>query len=177
MGIVGVGAIGGEIAKRASAFGMRVLGIDPQTTAVPGIIEEVWRPERLPELLEASDFVVIAAPHTPETYKLFRRPQFEQMRRTAILINIGRGAIVDLVDLTNALQQGRIAGAGLDVYETEPLPKEHPLWDMPDVILTPHIAGAGSHVAERHLQTLLENIRRFAAGQPPVTLVDKRRWF
>lgn len=177
MGIVGVGAIGQEIAKRARAFGMRVLGIDPQTTAVPGIIENVWRPQRLPELLNESDFVVIAAPHTPETYKLFRTAQFEQMRRTAILINIGRGAIVDLADLTSALQEGLIAGAGLDVYETEPLPKDHPLWDMSNVILTPHIAGAGSHVAERHLQTLLENIRRFTAGQPPLTLVDKARWF
>ena len=177
LGIVGVGAIGQEIAKRARAFGMRVLGIDPQTTAVPGIIDAVWRPERLPDLLKESDFVVIAAPHTPETYKLFRRPQFEQMRRTAILINIGRGAIVDLADLTSALQEGLLAGAGLDVYEVEPLPKDHPLWDMPHVILTPHVAGAGSHVAERHLQTLLENIRRFVAGKPPLTLVEKSRWF
>jgi phosphoglycerate dehydrogenase-like enzyme len=177
MGIVGVGAIGQEVARRASAFGMRVLGVDPQTTSVPGILESVWRPERLPDLLNESDIVVIAAPHTPETYKLFRRAQFEQMRRTALLINIGRGAIVDLADLTAALQEGLIAGAGLDVYETEPLPKDHPLWDMPNVILTPHIAGAGSHVAERHLQTLLDNIRRFTAGQPPLTLVDKSRWF
>lgn len=177
LGLVGVGAIGREIARRAAAFGMRVLGIDPQTAAIPEIMDSVWRPDRLPDLLSQSDFVVIAAPHTPETFKLFRRAQFQQMRRSAVLINIGRGVIVDLTDLTAALQEGLIAGAGLDVLEVEPLPGDHPLWDMPNVILTPHIAGAGSHVAERHLQTLLENTRRFVAGQPPVTLVDKSRWY
>lgn len=177
LGIFGLGQIGSEIARRGLAFGMRVLAVDPYAKSAPDGVDGPWPIERLPDLLAASDFVVIAAPHTPETYKLFRTPQFEQMRRTGILINIGRGAIADLADLTSALREGLIAGAGLDVYETEPLPKDHPLWDMPNVILTPHIAGAGSHVAERHLQTLLENIRRFTAGQPPVTLVDKARWF
>ena len=128
LGIVGVGEIGREIARRARAFGMKVLGVDPVCTQVPDAIPEVWKPDRLGELLGESDFVVIAAPHTPETHKLFRRAQFEQMRRDAYLINIGRGAIVDLADLTDALRARRIAGAGLDVFETEPLPREHPLW-------------------------------------------------
>ena len=177
MGIVGVGNIGAEIARRASAFGMRLLGVDPSCREVPGVIADVWPADRLPMLLRESDFVVIAAPHTPETYKLFRRPQFEAMKRRGYLINIGRGAIVDLADLTAAVQSASIAGAALDVSEIEPLPPEHPLWKMENVIITPHVAAASPRIAERHTETLLENIRRFAAGKEPTTLVDKRRWF
>lgn len=177
LGIVGVGEIGREIARRARAFGMTVLGVDPMCRAVPGVLDEVWQPERLPALLGASDFVVIAAPHTPETFKLFRRPQFEQMRRAAFLINIGRGVIVDLADLTCALRDGLIAGAGLDVFETEPLPADHPLWGFENVIITPHVAGTSPRIAERHTATLVENIRRFVRGEPPLTQVDKTRWY
>lgn len=177
LGVVGVGQIGSEVARRAHAFGMRVLGVDPVCTQVPGVVASVWKIDRLRDLLAACDFVVIAAPHTPETTKLFRRPQFEQMRRDAFLINIGRGAIVDLADLTAALQERLIAGAGLDVFETEPLPKEHPLWACENAILTPHVAGTSPRIAERHTATLLENIRLFVAGKPPATLVDKARWY
>jgi phosphoglycerate dehydrogenase-like enzyme len=99
------------------------------------------------------------------------------MRRSAYLINVGRGAIVDLNDLTAALQAGDIAGAGLDVFEVEPLPAEHPLWQMENVIITPHIAAASPRIAERHLATLLDNLRRFQAGEPLVNVVDKRKWF
>jgi phosphoglycerate dehydrogenase-like enzyme len=177
LGVVGVGNIGAEICRRARAFGMTVLGVDPHCRTVPGAVAEVWPPERLFDLLGQSDFVVIAAPHTPETYKLFRRDKFEAMKKTAYLINIGRGAIVDLADLAVALQSQRIAGAALDVFETEPLPVDSPLWRMSNVIITPHIAAASTHIAERHLETLLENIRRFVAGQDPATLVDKRKWY
>ena len=177
IGVVGVGAIGAEVARRAAAFGMKVLGVDPIRTELPGLVPEVWPTTRLPDLLEASDFVVIAAPHTPETVKLFRSEQFRLMRQSAYLINIGRGAIVDLADLTTALQTGEIAGAALDVVEIEPLPTDHPLWQMENVIITPHVAAASPRIAERHTATLLENIRRFVAGEDPTTLVDKRRWF
>jgi len=177
LGVVGVGNIGAEICRRAGAFGMRILGVDPRCREIPGVLPEVWPPARLLDLLRESDFVVIAAPHTPETYKLFRRDKFEVMKSTAYLMNIGRGAIVDLDDLVAALQAGEIAGAALDVFEIEPLPRDSPLWSMPDVIITPHIAAASTHIAERHLQTLLENIRRFIAGREPATLVDKRQWF
>jgi phosphoglycerate dehydrogenase-like enzyme len=176
LGIVGAGQIGGEIARRAHSLGMTVAAVDPVVTSVPGACD-VWPPSRLPALLDVSDFVVIAAPHTPETQKLFRRRQFEQMKRTAYLINVGRGVIVDLTDLTAALREGLIAGAGLDVFEIEPLPADHPLWLMPNVIITPHVAGASPRIAERHTQVLLENIRLFVAGRPPSTLVDKRRWY
>ena len=137
----------------------------------------LWRLDRLTELLGASDFVVIAAPHTPETVKLFGRAQFRQMKPSAYLINIGRGAIVDLGDLVAALRAGELAGAGLDVYETEPLPADHPLWAMPNVILTPHVAGASPRIAERHLHVLLDNVGRFARGEPLTNVVDKPRWF
>lgn len=177
VGVVGAGFIGREICQRAVAFGMRVLAVDPITKTIPGIVEEVWPTERLDDLLGESDFVVIAAPHTPETEKLFGTAQFERMKSSAFLINIGRGVIVDLAALTDALRNGLIAGAGLDVYEVEPLPEDHPLWQMENAILTPHIAAASPRIAERHLETLLENVGRFSRGEEPSTLVDKRKWF
>jgi phosphoglycerate dehydrogenase-like enzyme len=178
LGIVGLGSIGAEVARRGLAFGMRVLAVDPVRTEAPVGVTTLWPVEQLPDLLAASDFVVIAAPHTPQTEKMFRRPQFRQMRRTAYLINIGRGAIVDLADLTAALEAGEIAGAGLDVFETEPLPADHPLWRMGErVILTPHVAGYSPRIAERHLAVLLENVRRFGAGEPLTNIVNKERGF
>jgi phosphoglycerate dehydrogenase-like enzyme len=177
LGVVGVGFIGREICQRAAAFGMRVLAVDPITKTIPGVVEEVWPTKRLDNLLAESDFVVIAAPHTPETEKLFGTAQFERMKSSAFLINIGRGVIVDLAALTDALRNGLIAGAGLDVYEVEPLPEDHPLWQMEKAILTPHIAAASPRIAERHLETLLENVSRFSRGEEPSTLVDKRKWF
>jgi phosphoglycerate dehydrogenase-like enzyme len=177
LGVVGLGQIGSEIARRGLAFGMRVLAIDPvQTDAFDGVAA-LWPPDRLPEMLRQSDFVVIAAPHTPDTERLFRREQFQQMKRTAYLINIGRGAIVDLTALVAALEAGEIAGAGLDVFEIEPLPSDHPLWRCENAIITPHVAGASPRIAERHLGVLLENIGRFTRGEPLVNVADKARWF
>ncbi len=177
LGIVGLGHIGREVARRAAAFEMRVLAVDPVATELPQGVEAVWPSERLADLLAQSDFVVIAAPHTPETEQMFCRPQFEAMKRSAVLINIGRGAIVNLDDLTTALRGGEIAGAGLDVFEMEPLPADHPLWGMDNVILTPHVAGQSPRVAARHLAVLLENVRRFVRGEPLVNVADKKRWF
>jgi phosphoglycerate dehydrogenase-like enzyme len=176
LGVVGAGAIGGEVARRARTFGMTVQAVDPRPHSIPDVCE-VWPTGRLNDLLKNSDFVVIAAPHTPETEKLFRRPQFEAMQRGAYLINVGRGAIVDLAALTEALRNGVIAGAGLDVFEIEPLPAGHPLWTMPNVIITPHVAGTSPRIAERHTEVLLDNVRRFVAGLPPATQVDKHRWY
>jgi phosphoglycerate dehydrogenase-like enzyme len=173
LGIIGLGGIGAETARRGLAFGMRVVGVDPMTATAP---TGVTRLANLEDLLPQSDFVVIAAPHTPETYKLIQRPQLRLMKRTAFLINVGRGVIVDLADVTAALQAGEIAGAGLDVFEIEPLPAEHPLWRMPNVIMTPHTAAASPRIAERHLDTLLDNLRRFVNGQSLRNAVDKKRW-
>jgi phosphoglycerate dehydrogenase-like enzyme len=177
LGVIGLGAIGAEVARRALAFSMRVVAVDPVRDAAPEGVAALWRPERLTDLLGQSDFVVIAAPHTPRTEKLFRRPQFRQMKRDGILINIGRGAIVDLADLAAALEAGEIAGAALDVFETEPLPPDHPLWRFENVILTPHVAGYSPRIAERHLGLLLDNVRRFVAGEPLRNVVNKAEWF
>lgn len=177
VGVVGTGSIGGEVCRRVRAAGAEVVGVDPITRTIPGVVDEVWPTERLHDLLAIADFVVIAAPHTPATEGLFRAPEFEAMKRSAVLVNIGRGAIVSLDALVEALRAGTIAGAALDVFEVEPLPADHPLWDMENVILTPHVAAASPRVPERHIETLVENVRRFAHGETPLNLVDKRRWF
>lgn len=176
LGVIGLGGIGAEVARRGLAFGMRVLGVDPRIPEAP---PGVWlrRPEQLNEVLAECDFVVIASPHTPATHKLFNRERIRKMKRSAFLINVGRGVIVDLADLTAALQAGELAGAGLDVFETEPLPAGHPLWKMANVIITPHSAAASPRVAERHLATLLDNVRRFVRGEALRNVVDKQQWF
>jgi phosphoglycerate dehydrogenase-like enzyme len=177
LGIVGLGAIGSEIARRGASFGMRVLAVDPIRQSPPVEVDVLLPPERLSELLSASDFVVIAAPHTPETEQLFRREQMRAMKPSAYLINVGRGAIVNTDDLVAALKAGEIAGAALDVVETEPLPADHPLWRFANVIITPHVAGQSPRVPARHLEVVIDNVRRFVAGRPLANVVDKRRWF
>jgi phosphoglycerate dehydrogenase-like enzyme len=177
LGIVGLGSIGSEIARRGMAFGMPVLAVDPVATEAPAGVQSLWRLDRLDELLGRSDFVVVAAPHTPDTAKMFRRERFQKMKRSAYFINIGRGAIVDLTDLTAALEHHEIAGAALDVFETEPLPGNHPLWKMTNVIITPHIAGNSPRIAERHLAVLVDNIGHFTRGEPLRNVVNKERWF
>lgn len=177
MGILGVGAIGTEIARRASAFGMKILGVDPHPRSIPGVMQDCWPVSRLEELLNRSDFVVIAAPHTPKTERLFERKLFELMKANSYLINIGRGAIVKLDDLVEAITSNKIAGAALDVFEEEPLPASHRLWEMENVIITPHIAAASPRVSERHLELLCENIRRFSNEEDLLNRVDKESWY
>jgi phosphoglycerate dehydrogenase-like enzyme len=178
VGVVGLGSIGAEVARRAHSFGMRVVAVDPARRERPVDLTELWTMDELPRLLAESDFVVIAAPHTPQSVKMFRRPQFQQMKRSAYLINVGRGALVDLDDLVEAIRADEIAGAGLDVFETEPLPAGHALWDMADrVLITPHVAGASPRIAERHLAVLVDNVRRFVHGEPLRNVVNKELWY
>ncbi len=179
LGIVGLGAIGAEIARRGLAFGMTVRAVDrfPDRARPPAGLTLVEPIDRLPDLLGASDFVVIAAPQTPETVGLFDARTLALMKPSAYLINIGRGAIVRLDDLVAALRAGAIAGAALDVFEVEPLPADHPLWGFPNVILTPHTAGYSPAIAARHLATLVDNVGRFARGEPLRNVVDKALWF
>ncbi len=177
LGIVGLGGIGREVAARAPAFGVRAIAVDPRTTHSPENVERIAPPEQLDSLLAESDFVVICAPHATGTEKLMAGPQFDTMKSSAFLINVGRGVIVDLQALTEALQQGKIAGAALDVYETEPLPADHPLWDMDSTILTPHMAGQGSYVQDRRIDVFIENMKRFLNGERLLTVVDKDLWF
>jgi phosphoglycerate dehydrogenase-like enzyme len=179
MGVIGMGGIGCEVARRASAFGMAVRGVDrhPERVAPPPGVGRVDGLDRLDDLLGWSDFAVIAAPHTPETERLFDAKRLAALRPSSFLINVGRGAIVVLDDLVAALRAGSIAGAALDVFEVEPLPPGHPLWDSPNVILTPHTAGYSPVVAERHRALLVENIGRFVRNQPLLNVVDKALWF
>jgi phosphoglycerate dehydrogenase-like enzyme len=157
---------------------MRVIAVDPRPVDRPSEVAAVWPVEELPQLLGQSDYVVIAAPHTPQSAGMFARSQFRQMKREAYLINIGRGAIVVLDDLVAALEAGEIAGAALDVFETEPLPPDHALWRMPGrVILTPHVAGYSPRIAGRHLETLLDNVGRFVRGEPLRNVADKVKWY
>lgn len=177
LGIFGLGGIGAAVARRAAAFEMRVIAVDARRTERPPEVAELWPSARLQDLLGQSDFVAICAPETPETRGLFDSAAFKAMKQTAYLINIGRGKIVKLDALVEALRAGEIAGAGLDVFEVEPLPSDHPLWGMENVVITPHVAGIGPHTGERRHQVLLENLRRFVAGEPLTNLVDKEKWF
>jgi phosphoglycerate dehydrogenase-like enzyme len=179
LGIIGLGGIGIQVARRAAGFGMRIVAVDPRRTDKPEGVAELWKPDRLANLLAQSDVVVICAPHTPETEKMIRAEQLGQMKRTAYLVNVGRGAIVDLADLTEALQAGIIAGAGLDVFEVEPLPADHPLWDLPNAVVTPHAASLcpNDKIDARRRRTIVDNIRRFVAGEPLRNVVDKEKWY
>ena len=177
LGVVGLGSIGSEIARRGVRCGMRVLGLDSDPRDAPEGVIGPWGTDRLDDLLAESDYVLIAAPHTPETEGLFRADKFARMKSSGVLINIGRGVIVNLDDLCNALEQGEIGGAALDVYEIEPLPAEHPLWGFENVILTQHVAGHSPEIAERHLAVLLDNAGRFVRGESLRNVVDKQRWF
>ncbi len=177
LGVFGFGYIGEEIGRRGAAFGMRVIGMDPLKTDAQEGVEAIWPPERLDELLGTADFFVIAAPHTPETEGLFKLDKLRKMKPEGVLINIGRGVILPLDDLVTALEEKSIAGVALDVFETEPLPDGHPLWRMDNVILTPHVAGFSPRIAERHLDVVLDNVRRFVSGEPLRNVVDKAKWF
>lgn len=177
MGIIGLGSIGRELASRAGAANMRVVAIDTHPANNPSEVEWLEDLSGLDRLLAESHYVVLCAPHTPETVGMFNRAMFKKMRSDGYFINIGRGATVVLADLCAALQAKEIAGAALDVYETEPLPQDHPLWRFENVILTPHVAGYGQHVAERHLEVVLDNIGRFDRGESLRNVVDKASWY
>jgi phosphoglycerate dehydrogenase-like enzyme len=175
--IVGVGGIGAEVARLAAAFGMRVIGVDPRRREAPPGVAELHGADALDALLPRADFVILTVPHTPATQGFMHRARFQRMKRSAFFINIGRGMTTRLDDLVQALRAGEIAGAGLDVFEQEPLPADHPLWTMPGVLITPHTAGYGPYLDERRFQILLDNCRRFLAGQPLRNVVDKAAWF
>ena len=176
LGVIGLGGIGTAVAKRGAAAEMRVIATNAVEIEKPDFVDTLWGLNRLNDLLAASDFVVSCVPHTPETFKLINVDQLKQMKQTAYLINISRGVVVDLSALTDALQAGEIAGAGLDVFEAEPLPAEHPLWGMENVIITPHTAGAGPHTAERRIEVVKANLRRFVGGESLRNVVNKNRW-
>ncbi|HYR39356.1 MAG TPA: D-2-hydroxyacid dehydrogenase [Methylomirabilota bacterium] len=177
MGIVGFGGTGREVARRALAFGMRVLAVDIEDVPPEPGVEAIWKPDRLYEMLGRSDVVVIALPLTKATRHLFTRDLFRRMRPTGILVNVTRGEIVYGDDLLAALDEGLLWGAGLDVTDPEPLPKGHRLWTHPRVIVTPHTAGGSPRRAGRVIETFIENLRRMRTGEPLLALIDKEKGY
>jgi phosphoglycerate dehydrogenase-like enzyme len=175
--IVGVGGIGAEAAARCADFGMRVIGVDGRREDRPDAVAEMHKPAHLDQLLPRADFVILTIPHTPETEGLMNAARFALMKRSAFFINIGRGKTTRLDDLVAALSSGTIAGAGLDVFEEEPLPADHPLWSAPNVLLTPHTAGYGPFLDDRRLEIILDNAQRFVQKQPLRNVVNKALWF
>ena len=177
MGVVGFGGTGKAIAKRAAAFGMHVIAVDcddvPPTPEVP----EVWGADRFEELLGLSDVVASGLPLTPSTFRIFNDRAFELMRPTAILINVTRGELVDGEALARAVSNGQIAGAGLDVAPQEPLPAEHPLWTTPNVVMTPHTAGASQFRLQRNIDRFCRNVEHLRLGEPREGMIDKHNGY
>lgn len=172
LGIVGYGGVGKALAKRARAFDMDVIAV--RRHPEPGGPVEQWGTERFGEMLSRADIVVTTVPHTPETEGLFGAAAFARMKDSALLITIGRGQTVQTNALVDALNSGTIAGAGLDVVDPEPLPADHPLWRCPNTIITPHMAGNAPERAARNEALVLDNLRRYVAGQPLLSTVDKQ---
>jgi len=175
--IIGVGGIGAETARQCKNWGMTTIGIDPRVESAPAGVDELHRPDALDQLLPQANFVILTAPQTPNTEGLFTSAKFEQMRDSAYFINIGRGSNVKLADLDQALREGQIAGAALDVFEEEPLPAGHQLWTAPNFLMTPHVAASGPYLEDRRRDLLVDNCRRFAQGEELVNIVDKENWF
>ena len=197
LGIIGLGGSGREMAQRGKGFNMRVLGLDPYCPDPPPHVDELLPAGEAPgaglpadglsadglsadglsDLLRRSDVVMLACPHTPETHHLIDARALGLMKPTAYLISVTRGGVVDEGALIDALREGRIAGAGLDVYEVEPLPEDSPLWDMENVILTPHAAGRSQNRPRPTVELFCDNLRRYQEGRPLRNVVDKKLGF
>lgn len=176
MGILGMGAIGRACARKANAFGMQVVGAASRPRDMEGI-EYVGGPEALEKVLRESDYLVIALPLTGKTHGLIGKKELEKMKKNAVIINIARGEIIKEPDLIECLQVGKIKGAGLDVFAEEPLPETSPLWEMENVLITPHNAGSTPYYMERALEIFLENWEAYREGKPLPTGVDLERGY
>jgi len=172
IGIVGLGSIGREIAKKAKGMGMNVVA-SKQTMTTELFVDELYPPEKLHELLALSDFVVIALPLLEKTKHLFTMKEFTAMKSSAYLINIARGGIIKSDDLLAALEQGLLKGACLDVFEEEPLPDTSPLWDMSNVIITPHVAALSPNYLDRAIKLFADNLSRFQQKKEMLNSIDK----
>lgn len=175
--IAGVGEIGRETARLAKAFGMRVIGVRRSDKPEPNV-DRMYTLDGLHEALGQADYIVNVLPLTNETRHIFNASAWNAAKNGAVFINVGRGPTVDTNALIEALNQGRIGGAALDVFEEEPLPAEHPLWSMEQVVITPHIAGDNDRYAERVIEIFTENLKAYVQGQkPPRNLVDYERMY
>jgi len=172
--VVGVGGIGNQIAVRAWAHGMTVIGVDPEDIPFSPFISKVVKPDQLDDVLPEADVVLMSAPHTPKTHRMIGPAQFDLMKKGSWFICVSRGGTYDLDALVKALDSEKLAGAGVDVTDPEPLPEGHALWQFKNAIVTPHIAGRSDMDRGRMLGTVKENIRRFGEGLPLLNVVDKR---
>ncbi|WP_054025042.1 D-2-hydroxyacid dehydrogenase [Bacillus sp. FJAT-28004] len=172
MGVIGVGEIGEETARLGKAFGMKVLGV--RRSGEPSqYVDQMFDNLGLDEVLRLSDYIIVTLPLTPETYRLFGRREFALMKTSAHFINIGRGGTTDTDALLEALREGKIAGAGLDVFEQEPLPETSPLWQMDNVIITPHNSGSTLYYDDRAMEIFMTNLKSYLHnGKPSYNLVD-----
>lgn len=175
--LVGAGGVGRQVARYLEPFGPRVVAVDARERQLSAGLHELHDADQLDAQLPRADLVVVSVPHTPQTEGMFDRRRFALMRPSAYFINIGRGMTTRLDDLVAALQAGELRGAGLDVFDQEPLPPDHPLWDLPNVVITPHVALDGPYLDERRYEVIAENCRRFLAGEELLQVVDKARWF
>ena len=173
LGLIGYGAIGGEIARTALALGMRVLVVREHPERANGV-EETFGLDRLDEVVAQSDFLVLAAPLTEKTRHLVNTERLARMKPEAYLVNVSRGALIDEAALVDTLRNRRIGGAGLDVFDREPLSADSPLWDLDNLLITPHTAAQTDKMWERHYELIHENIRRYLGGEPLLGLVDKQ---
>ena len=178
LGLIGVGSIGRRVAQLASAVGMRVVAVREQVSmGKPVGVDEVLPIAALDQLLQQSDYVVVAAPLTSATRGLLNAERFAAMKPSAYLINVGRGAQVDEFALADALRARRIAGAALDVFESEPLPPDSPLWSLDNILITPHTAGLTGKLWHRHYELFSRNLRRYLAHEPLEYIVDKAKGY
>ena len=175
--IVGVGGIGKETARLCKEFGMKVFGVDPKTRALDKIIDKIYLPSDLHEILPFADFVISTVPETPHSKTMFSENEFSLMKHSAYFINIGRGTTVSLNALNHAIEIGEVAGAALDVFEIEPLPANHPLWTHENVIITPHVAAEGPYLEDRRTDIFINNCIKFNNGEKLINIVDKEHWF
>jgi D-2-hydroxyacid dehydrogenase (NADP+) len=175
VGIIGYGGIGREIGRRAKGLGMRVWALKRRAwTETPLEVERAFGPDGLRELLAGSDFVVITLPETRETRTLIGAEELALMKKSAVLVNVSRGGIIDEGALVEVLRARSIRGAGLDVFREEPTPSASPLWELENVCLTPHIGGVSPRFWERETELIVQNIRRYLAGEPMLNMVDKQ---
>lgn len=175
LAIVGLGRVGSEVARVAKALGMTVIGTNRGFTSAP--VDHLYEPEELHAMLPRAEFLVLSAPHTPETEKMMGTKEFSLLPKSAVFINIGRGTEVDEPALIEALRSGHLAGAILDVFAVEPLPQDSPLWDMPNVLISPHSASTSDRENGKITDIFVDNLRRFLAGEPLRNVLDTNKLY
>ncbi len=177
LGIIGLGNIGSEIARRGKAFGMKVAAADVKAVECPAFVDEIYSIQDMGRVLGQADYLVITVPLTADTRGMIGAAEISKMKPTAHLINIARGAVVEEAALIDALKTGVIAGAGLDVFDAEPLPPESEFWDMDNVVVSPHMGGLAPETRAISFEIFLENFKKFVAGEPLKNVIGKQRGF